>query len=227
MRRYRTKHPGRRLVTRLLLAGAMVGAMLAGPFAAAPAAAGSLDDTGFSPNQPPPTVASTTCSATQSGFSAATGSCQNPSSSVTFRVNAVCRHAITHVTYQVQSPVVSSFDTTHVFCDIFRPDPILSWSVQVFLPPKPVINSLSCQVSNWTQLSCNVSASGWTQLRWFVDNSPRPAWNNQTSVQGGCPGFDADPNIEIELRNVIIRVSATNAGGTTHATTTPLCLVKS
>jgi hypothetical protein len=222
-----SRHNGRPLAARLLLTASIIISMLAGPFAAAPASAGSPDGASLSPNKPLPVVEATTCSAVQSGFSAATGSCQNPSSAVTFRVNATCRHAPTGALYQVQSPVVSSFNTTHAFCDFLWPDPIINWSVTVFLPPKPVISSLNCQVSGWTQLSCNTSASGWTQLRWFVDNSPRLAWNNQTSVQGGCPGFESEPNLEIEIRDVIIKVNATNAGGTTTKTTVVTCVVKS
>lgn len=80
-------------------------------------------------------------------------------------------------------------------------------------PPSglPVINSLFCEYLGNNQHHCNLSASNWTQIRWFVNGSARTGWNNQTTVLGSCSGGTS----------VDARVS--NANGTVERTSFVNC----
>lgn len=234
MIRYRTGPQGRRAAARLLLVGALTAVMAASPLTTAPASAGSPERSGWSPGAPGARVSATTCTAFKSGFSAATGSCQDPASHLSFRVIALCRHAVTHVLYNVFSPLVPTSQTVHVFCGASAfTDPILDWDTQIVQTgepdPPPVIHSFNCQVTSWIFLACNLSASDWTQIRWRVDGDPVSMWNNQTSVEGNCRllAADSDHSIQLEIRSVPVRVTVSNAAGSTVRQVSPSCLVNS
>lgn len=221
--------PAARLAARVTLIAAaslalLAGSLGAGAATAAPAPGGDAPVTNppaLAPQASEATVTSVGCSAQQAGFSAATGSCTNPSPQVDFRVWGTCQHAVTRELYTVLSPIVPSSQTVSVFCSASAfTDPILDWGVHVFGEPDlPEIHSLTCQIVNWNQVSCQTSASHWTSLSWRLDGKHLIRWNNHTSMTNNCNGgLNSDPTIEIEVRPVSVRVTASNAHGTTHKT---------
>ena len=66
----------------------------------------------------------------------------------------------------------------------------------------PVINSMQCQYLGNNLFSCDLSATGWTQIRWYTHGVLIPGWNDQTAVIGGC------------WATVVVRAEASNAQGT-------------
>lgn len=73
-------------------------------------------------------------------------------------------------------------------------------------PPGGPSVGIHCEFTGNNQFICHLSTSNWTQIRWFVNSSPRSAWNNQTTVQGTCSG------------GTRIDVDVSNSSGTTSRT---------
>jgi hypothetical protein len=96
-------------------------------------------------------------------------------------------------------------------------------------PDPPVIDSLNCQVSARINLTCTLSARNWTQIRWTVAGELVSPWNNLTSVQGDCMSLvsNSEPGIELEVREIPVKVAVSNAEGTSHKQDNVSCLVHS
>jgi hypothetical protein len=75
----------------------------------------------------------------------------------------------------------------------------------------PVINSLLCEYLGNNRFLCSMSATGWTQIRWFVNGGLISAWNDRTSNFGGCSS------------TTTVRVEVSNAHGTASSQRTFGC----
>lgn len=79
----------------------------------------------------------------------------------------------------------------------------------------PVINSLLCEYAGSNQFTCVLSATGWTQIRWFLSGSLISAWNHRTLVIGGCSGGSNS--------RTAVSVTVSNARGAVSASRTVIC----
>jgi len=82
-------------------------------------------------------------------------------------------------------------------------------------PPSglPVVNSLFCEYLGNNQHHCSLSASNWTQIRWFVNGSARSGWNNQTTVLGSCSGGTSVAARVSNANGTVERISFVNCTG--------------
>jgi hypothetical protein len=66
--------------------------------------------------------------------------------------------------------------------------------------PVPDINSLFCEYAGSNRYSCNLNATGWTQIRWTYNGSPISVWNNKPHPPiGNCGG--GTPTIKVYVSN--------------------------
>jgi hypothetical protein len=74
----------------------------------------------------------------------------------------------------------------------------------LFRPKDPNVSSMSCRSDPIQTLTCTMThahASGAVSIRWYLDGTAVPAWNNRTSVQGVCGRSTTRVRVSITASN--------------------------